>query len=72
MRLRRLELKNLNARSENSFLLFEESLHTITKVFMHRHKWKQSLAKNKKKDTRIGIEPAQPKKCMLRARIFCI
>jgi hypothetical protein len=35
MCLRGLELKNLNASSENPFAHFEESLGTITNVFTH-------------------------------------
>jgi hypothetical protein len=48
MRFRGLELKNLNAHSENPFANFKESSRTITKVFMH--KWNQLLAKMKKKN----------------------
>jgi hypothetical protein len=58
MCLRSLELRNLNARSENPFAHFEESLRTITTGFMHKQN--QALAK---KIIPMGFQSARPKKC---------
>jgi peptidoglycan/xylan/chitin deacetylase (PgdA/CDA1 family) len=62
-----LDLKNLNASSENQLAhYFDNSLDTITKVFTHKQN--QLLAEKNKIPT--GFQTAQPK--TLSASIFCL